>query len=329
MLKTKTAFIPTYIYWELCDKCNLNCKHCFANSSPDKNMFADKNILFKKINEINSDVNVPLRFGGGEPLLVPYLYELLTYCATNFCPASITTNGILISEEKAKELAKIEINSITVSIDGTELYNDELRGIGSFKKALNGLKNLMDNGLNVSVAFTVNGKNYLNLHDYIVYFYSFGIRTFYIFRYIHDPKKHDNNLRINKDILKFSKTILREMEEKYSDARIIYEKVGFLSFDDKFNENLHKCHFAARMLTIKHDGSVVVCAAIPNVMGNIYTDDLYQIYVNISAEIDKIQQIPDECVPCTFANICRGGCKSPSVLKYNCYDCKDDCCYII
>jgi len=193
-------------------------------------MLAEKKILFKKIAEINLDVNVPLRFGGGEPLLVPYLNELLTYCADNFCPASITTNGILVSEEKAKELAKIKINSITVSIDGTELYN---------------------------------------------------------------------------------------------------EKIGFLAFDDKCYENLPKCHFVAKMLTIKYDGSVVVCAAVPNVMGNIYTDDINRIYENISVEIDKIQQIPDECVPCTFANVCRGGCKSPSVLKYGHYNCKDDCCYVI
>lgn len=36
------AYALSYIYWELCDTCNLRCRHCFENSNPENYFFADR-----------------------------------------------------------------------------------------------------------------------------------------------------------------------------------------------------------------------------------------------------------------------------------------------
>ena len=67
-------------------------------------------------------------------------------------PATVLTNGILIPERLAIRLKEIAENSIysleiRVSIDGfTEETNDKIRGEGSFRKAMAGVKNLVENG---------------------------------------------------------------------------------------------------------------------------------------------------------------------------------------
>jgi MoaA/NifB/PqqE/SkfB family radical SAM enzyme len=67
-------------------------------------------------------------------------------------PASVLSNGILISPRVAKRLREIENASLyslelRISLDGfTEFTNDAIRGEGSFRKALVGVRNLVEEG---------------------------------------------------------------------------------------------------------------------------------------------------------------------------------------
>lgn len=57
-----------------------------------------------------------LPVGLGEPLCHPNMIEILTYAANFFPMIQITTNAILLTETKAKELLKINIYKIVVSL---------------------------------------------------------------------------------------------------------------------------------------------------------------------------------------------------------------------
>lgn len=320
-------FIPKLIYWELCDVCNLSCKHCFVNSNPSKNSIVDKNLLFDKIKEINSINKTPLRFGGGEPFLVPYIFELFNYCKELEIPTSVTTNGTLLTYKSIKYLKELDLQSVTVSIDGLEVSNDELRGKGSFKRALNRLISLIDNGINVSVSFTTTSMNFKCLPQYVDFFYNLGIREFYIFRYI--PNREDNEIyKLSANTLYEISEILMQIKAKYPKATFQYEKKGHLTFILQDNELPAKCKFINGIVTIKYDGSVVVCAAVNKTIGNIWEDKIEIIYENILKEIELISIIPDECKDCTFAYDCKGGCKNYSFSKYGNYSHMDNCCFL-
>ena len=80
-------------------------------------------------------------FTGGEPFLHPDLFELIE-ATLKQGPLTILTNGILISENRARKLAEIAQSSeytldLRISLDGlTPEENDEIRGKGSFNKII-------------------------------------------------------------------------------------------------------------------------------------------------------------------------------------------------
>lgn len=325
---SEKSFVPRYIYWEICDSCNLHCKHCFANSSPQKNHFQDKSLLVSKIIEISQKGAIPIRFGGGEPFLHPQIFELLDNCQKHNIPIAITTNGTLLDAEKTYQLKKYNLQSLTISIDGTEEYNDYFRGYGNFALACKGLENALNVNINTSLAFTATAYNYLNLPHYIDYFYQKGIRKFYIFRYISNVlESRVNHLKLDKRMLMEITTTIQALEKSYPDIKLNYEKKGHLAFLLSNDSKNIWCRFTRGIMTIKFDGTVVVCAAISKKLGNIYADDLDQIYSRIADEIESIDIIPSECMNCPFSNICRGGCKSYSYAIFENYSHMDSCCF--
>ncbi len=132
--------------------CNIACKHCFNNSSP-----TNRNLEFLSLEECETSLKDSIKYGvkeyyftGGEPFANKEMMEIIKR-TLDFGPATVLTNGMLITEDKAKTLSEIEKGSIysleiRVSIDGyTEAMNDEIRGEGVFNKAMKGVEQLYQN----------------------------------------------------------------------------------------------------------------------------------------------------------------------------------------
>jgi AdoMet-dependent heme synthase len=90
-------------------------------------------------------------FTGGEPFINPDLPRILE-TTLRIGPATVLTNATLFSTELVKGLALMRDASrysleIRVSIDGfSSETNDPIRGPGTFKRAMRGLKLLLDSG---------------------------------------------------------------------------------------------------------------------------------------------------------------------------------------
>jgi radical SAM protein with 4Fe4S-binding SPASM domain len=74
--------------------------------------------------------------------------------------AVISTNGTLITREKARILKEIGLSYVGISLDGMEAVNDRFRGVaGAYAKALEGIRNCQEAGIKVGLRFTVNKAN--------------------------------------------------------------------------------------------------------------------------------------------------------------------------
>jgi len=149
------------VVWNTTRACNLNCIHCYAKAvhqSRDKELTTEEG--FNLIDDL-ATFGVPvLLFSGGEPLLRPDLIELTRYAVSKGIRAVISTNGTLITEEKATLLKNAGVSYVGISLDGLEQVNDHFRGVkGAFKKALNGIKNCQKVDLKVGLRFTINKLN--------------------------------------------------------------------------------------------------------------------------------------------------------------------------
>jgi MoaA/NifB/PqqE/SkfB family radical SAM enzyme len=83
---------------------------------------------------------------GGEPLLRPDLFEIIRACKALGFPASLSTNGLLVTPETAAALVSSGIDQITVSLDTTdEERYASFRGVaGGARKAMAGVERLAE-----------------------------------------------------------------------------------------------------------------------------------------------------------------------------------------
>ena len=150
------------VVWNSTRACNLNCIHCYASaaSAPSAGeMTTDEGKAF--IRDIAAFQAPVLMFSGGEPLLRPDFFYLAELAADLGLRLVLSTNGTLIDHAVATRLKQIGFSEIGISLDGMEEMNDRFRGHkGAFKAALNGIRHSLDNGLRVSLRFTITRFNY-------------------------------------------------------------------------------------------------------------------------------------------------------------------------
>jgi uncharacterized protein len=140
---------------ELTEHCNLRCHYCTVeyNRTNEKRMSTKTALAaIDFLCAHSSDVKQRnLGFYGGEPLLE---FELITQCVdyarskfgSDGVRFSLTTNGVLLDENKASYFAENQFN-IFVSVDGPQRIHDKHRvdraGNGSYKRTINGLRFLL------------------------------------------------------------------------------------------------------------------------------------------------------------------------------------------
>ncbi len=149
------------VVWNMTRRCNLKCVHCYAHAKDQvfKNELSTEE--GKKLIDDLAQFGVPvILFSGGEPVMRNDLPELAEYAVGKGMRAVISTNGTLITQEKAKILKEIGLSYVGVSLDGMEEVHDRFRGMkGAFKAALEGIRNSQEAGIKVGLRFTINRFN--------------------------------------------------------------------------------------------------------------------------------------------------------------------------
>src|SRR5210317_647244 len=149
------------VVWNVTRRCNLKCIHCYAHA---KNIAFDNELSTEQGKELINDLadfgSPVMLFSGGEPLVRKDLPQLAAYAVEKGMRAVISTNGTLITPETARNLKKIGLSYVGISLDGMQEINDRFRGVsGAFRSALEGIKNSQDAGIKVGLRFTVNKFN--------------------------------------------------------------------------------------------------------------------------------------------------------------------------
>lgn len=157
------------ISWEATRRCNLNCVHC---GSPSEEVNLKEELTTEEVIEaftqIAQDFDMSkfrhINITGGEPFVrkdLLYILEKL-YRFPFYRNIDIQTNGIHIANhpEILKELKKVGVTGIGVSIDGLEETHDAFRRRkGAFQKAFKAAKLAVEHGYVVTVSVVAHSKN--------------------------------------------------------------------------------------------------------------------------------------------------------------------------
>ncbi|MFO7986068.1 MAG: 12,18-didecarboxysiroheme deacetylase [Desulfatiglandaceae bacterium] len=149
------------VVWNITQACNLNCIHCYARAvetTHQKELTHEQGLaLIDDLAQFGAPV---VLFSGGEPLMRQDLVDLASHVVQQGMRAVISTNGTLITPEKARELKAVGLSYVGISLDGMETVHDRFRGKkGAFKDAIAGITHCQEVGLKVGLRFTINRLN--------------------------------------------------------------------------------------------------------------------------------------------------------------------------
>ena len=146
----------------LTNLCNEKCLFC---NFPDDCRVLSLDEVKREIESSLSDDSVT--FTGGEPTIYPFIKEAIGYAkAKGLKEIEIQSNCLVLADlNKARELQQAGLSGVFVTVhsDKEEIFEQITRVPGSFKKTMQGIKNLIDLGIKVRLNIVINSLNYRDL----------------------------------------------------------------------------------------------------------------------------------------------------------------------
>jgi radical SAM protein with 4Fe4S-binding SPASM domain len=263
-----------------------------------------------------------LSIGGGEPFVRRELFDFLKKINENreiFSSVGIMSNGSMITRNVAKRLKRYEISGVQISLEGPEDVNDKLRGEKSFKKAVNGIKNLMEVGIPVGVSVTIHRENYRDFPDLLNFLKDVGVKSIGVSRLV--PIGMGKNLEIlkPKELNEFYSFVMSKKKELGKEGICLSTHCSdSIWFIEDRNHETHGCSAGYDSFSILSNGDVVPCRRFPVKVGNVLERSLIDIWYT-SDFLWKLRNKGNIflCKKCEFFSKCFGGARCVAYGYFN------------
>ena len=155
--------------------CNQKCLHCYAANQPLSAVPELDTDQWLAVIEKCRSIGIPqLTFTGGEPTLRHDLVKLVQ--AAQWFVTRLNTNGRMLTSAMCKELRAASLDAVQITFySADEATHNELVGVDGYTDTVNGIKNALAAGLNVSLNTPLCSlnKNYLST---VQFAHELGIR---------------------------------------------------------------------------------------------------------------------------------------------------------
>jgi len=154
---------PFTIAWELTRACAYACRHCRAEAQPRRDpRELTTEEAFRLIDQIREFGDPILVVTGGDPMMRPDRYDILTYAVQQGLRTSLTpTTTRLVTPTALARARDAGVRRMAVSLDGPgPEAHDAFRGFrGSFEIALRIAREIVASGMSLQVNTTVSRYN--------------------------------------------------------------------------------------------------------------------------------------------------------------------------
>lgn len=283
---------PFWIDFKLTDKCNLRCRYCglWKRNSPE---MTTKQI-FNLIDESEKDTAF-VYLSGGEPLLRKDIKEIIDYIAKKDGIFTVLfTNGTLI-KEKINDIKNIDL--VNISLDGPREIHDNIRGKGSFDKAIEAIKLLKENKIPVSTETVISNVNIHHL-KFITDFAKEN-KTFCSFSLVHGYKySGDKNNDLGYSQSEFRKAVAFLKNEKKNNPWIFIPSDKVLDYWSYWPNQPqgYKCYAGTLYCNVNPDGNLTPCFK--------RTNEVIKRKGNFMKDFQMLKKLAPKtrCSDCFFAN---------------------------
>ena len=303
----KELWVPIDMSLDITLRCDLQCIHCYAKAGINqKGLPTDKVMsLLEKIHGIGVTKIV---LTGGDPPAHPDFLEILKWSTEHFLVVDIATNGYRIDGSLVKKICDLKKGMITarVSIDGNKEMHEKIRGIkGCWDKAVQAVRVFSRHHIPVSVVMTLNSHNVNDLKDVIITAYQCGASRFSAGMTLAKGRAHKSLELTSSQKMDVSKK-LKELAQQYgSDTFYISPWVG-VSERDILSDTAVNCGAGYRMFAVDSSGNVNPCPAFHYALGNIFENELEDIFTSPLVDFFTTLQWPNPslCGDCPHFHIC-------------------------
>ena len=254
---------------------------------------------------------------GGDPILHSRFWEILEYLQQHEIPFIILGNPFHLTDDVCQRLKYLGCESYQLSIDGMPKTHDMIRKPGSFKSTIEKIEVLRRNGIEAVIMTTVSGTNKNEILDIIDTVVNNHADSFSFARYC--PTSREKSTYLSPlEYRELLDNIWKKFEEHKDKGTAfglkdhlwklyLYEE-GLLNIPEEKDENLiyDGCHCGQSHLTILPTGDVMACRRFENNLGNIFKENLIDIWKG-----DTIKEFQDltkfeKCKDCELLSFCRG-----------------------
>lgn len=322
------ARAPETIIWIVTHRCNLRCRHCYAVRYSNERELSEDNAL--KAVEIIADAGVEhLHITGGEPLLWPSLWRVLDAANTSGLETSLFTNATLLpmKPELATKIAT-HVTKVYTSLDGpSPEIHDIIRGPGSFRRAVEGIRLLINEGARVHINMSVTELNWAYVRDTLKKALELGASSVSIIPAMPAGRAAETGVWVRPS--NFMKALMQAAE--FSEEEGVEVGVWCAPFLAAMGLPGRLRYGNCRdwnVMDVTPSGNVVTCDILGEVVANIFEDGVEGAWRKLasSSTLHSVSRPPKECIGCPAAGVCRGGCYARAKLLKGTYNAKDPLC---
>jgi radical SAM protein with 4Fe4S-binding SPASM domain len=146
------------VTFELTLRCNLSCQMCpldlprIMHDKSDPEFIKERQheeLSTEEVKQVIDDIAEmgvqDMTITGGEVFLRKDVFEIIEHITRTPIHLCVNTNGWFLRPEEARRLVELKPHALSISIDGPDDLHDEIRrGKGSFRRLLEGIRNIQD-----------------------------------------------------------------------------------------------------------------------------------------------------------------------------------------
>ena len=258
---------PYYVAWWITNRCNLLCVHCINDSGPYHQFEGElSGQQIEKVCRELVELGVPQgSITGGEPMIHKDFFRIAQYLSDHGMSLNVESDGQLINREVAKKIARLELRSMQISVDGARqetygLMRRTVTGSAELSRVVGAIKMLVEEGVNISVNFVPTRFSVNEVGGVIDMVAGLGAKMFYTGRMMRVGRAAGNWKWLNpseQQYEAFFETLQEKAKEYDGQMRIIYYPFTVM------HELKFRLANPAASFVILPNGKIKMIAALP------------------------------------------------------------------
>ncbi|MCW3982551.1 MAG: radical SAM protein [Candidatus Bathyarchaeota archaeon] len=334
------------VIWNTTRQCGLNCTHCYIGDTQDTTGELNTSEVASFLAQLH-EMGVPLIFlTGGEPLLRKDIFEILKLCNDYQITTVLSSNGLLLNDQKIDALLSYNVHYIALSLYGPAAQHDSIVGLPqSHDKIIENAQKCIQKGIKVAFKTVVSSYTYDNVPYIIEKGLSLGVKAFYLCDLIETGRAENAKFwRISPEQwgtlaeYLFDKVIVKGEAEIDIGACPSLAPLAVEYFKAKGYDIAHAiqrlssmsaCPVGQGPISVSAKGDILPCNFMQQFkLGNVRQNDLAKLKENqLLKSIATKTNLKGKCGSCQYKKLCCG-CRAKAYLTNKDIEDQDTTCIL-